>query len=145
MQYNITYELLCTRKEGFIYLKKSRTVPGITKLIGIYDADGGIFGEMKYFASKIFTNNHCSLCDITHGKEKSEWEKCERQLPIAIDFVHLNERNEAMQEYTNGATPCVIGKTATGYVTIISKKELEQCQGNVKKFESLIKQKLKNQ
>ncbi len=120
-------------------------MPGITKLIGIYDADGGIFGEIKYFTSKIFTNNHCSLCDITHGKAKSEWEKCERQLPIAIDFIHLNERNEAIKKYTNGATPCVIGKTAAGYVTIVSKKELSGCMGNVKKFETLIKQKLNNQ
>ena len=145
MQYNITYELLCTRKEGFIYLKKSRTVPGITKLIGIYDADGGIFGEMKYFASKVFTNKHCSLCDITHGKSRNEWEKCEKQLPLSIDFVHLNERNEAMKKYTDEATPCVIGKTAAGYITIISKKELKECNGNVKKFELLINQKLKNQ
>ncbi len=120
-------------------------MPGIIKLIGIYDADGGIFGEIKYFAGKIFKNNHCSLCDITHGKSKSEWEKCESQLPISINFVHLNERNEAMEKYTSGATPCVIGKTATGYVTIINKKELNECNGNVKKFETLIKQKLENQ
>ena len=52
-------------------------MPGITKLIGIYDADGGIFGEIKYFAGKIFANQHCSLCDITHGKSKNEWAKCE--------------------------------------------------------------------
>ena len=120
-------------------------MPGITKLIGIYDANGGIFGEIKYFASKIFTSKHCSLCDITHGKMKNEWEKCERHLPISIDFIHLNERNKAMQKYTNGATPCVIGKTATGYVTIISKKELSECDGNVKKFETLIRQKLEKQ
>ena len=120
-------------------------MPGITKLIGIYNANGGVFGEIKYFASKLFADKHCSLCDITHGKSKSEWEKCKEQLPISIDFVHLNERNVAMEKYTNGATPCVIGKTAAGYVTIISKKELNKCQGDVKKFETLIKQKLKNQ
>ena len=120
-------------------------MPGITKLIGIYDADGGIFGEIKYFAGKIFSNNHCSLCDITHGKSKSEWKKCEKQLPIAIDFIHLNERNEEIAKYTNGATPCIIGKTATGYVTIIAKKELDECNGDATKFDALIKQKLQNQ
>ncbi len=145
MQYNSTCEFLCTRKEGFIYLKNSLNVPGITKLIGIYDADGGIFGEIKYFASKIFSNNHCSLCDITHGKSKKEWQICEKQLPITIDFIHLNDRNKTISKYTNGATPCVIGKTATGYVTIISKKELNECNGDPNKFETLIKQKLRNQ
>lgn len=122
-------------------------MPGITKLIAIYDANGGIFGEIEYFASKLFTKKHCSLCDITHGnqKNKKEWAKCKTRLPITIDFIHLNERIEAIKKYTNGTTPCVIGKTATGYVTVITKKELNECNGNVEKFEELIKQKLKNQ
>ena len=122
-------------------------MPGITKLIAIYDADGGIFGEIKYFAGKLFTKKHCSLCDITHGSQenKKEWAKCKMRLPITIDFVHLNERNDKVTKYTNGTTPCVIGKTATGYVTVITKKELNECNGNVEKFEELIKQKLKNQ
>ena len=64
-------------------------MPGITKLIGIYDADGGIFGEIKYFAGKLFSNKHCSLCDITHGKSKNEWAKCEKRLPIAIEAVEI--------------------------------------------------------
>ena len=80
-------------------------MPGITKLIGIYDADGGIFGEIKYFAGKFFSNKHCSLCDITHGKSKKEWAACEKRLPITIDFIHLNERNSAIEKYTNGVTP----------------------------------------
>ena len=122
-------------------------MPGITKLIAIYDADGGIFGEIKYFAGKLFANKHCSLCDITHGSQenKKEWAKCKTRLPITIDFVHRNERNDKLERYTNGTTPCVIGKTATGYVTVITKKELNECNGNVKKFEEFIKQKLKKQ
>ena len=120
-------------------------MPGITKLIGIYDADGGIFGEIKYFAGKIFSNKHCSLCDITHGKSKSESAACEKRLPITIDFIHLNERNSAVEKYTRGVTPCVIGKTATGYVTIVSKDEMNEREGNAVKFEELIKQKLQNQ
>ena len=120
-------------------------MPGITKLIGIYDADGGIFGEIKYFAGKIFSNKHCSLCDITHGKSKKEWAACEKRLPITIDFIHLNERNSAIEKYTKGVTPCVIGKTATGYVTIVTKDEMNECEGNAFKFEELIKQKLQNQ
>jgi len=144
-QYNSTCVFLCTREKSFIYLSERANVPGITKLVGIYDADGGVFGEIKYFASKLFSNHHCSLCDITHGKSKNMWQTCEKQLPIAIDFIHLNERSDVIAKYTNGATPCVIGKTATGYVTIVSKKELNQCNGDPKKFETLINQKLLNQ
>ncbi len=145
MQYNVTHCIYALERNDLYSIQKRRLVPGITKLIGIYDADGGIFGEIKYFAGKIFSNKHCSLCDITHGSSKNEWAKCEKRLPIAIDFIHLNERNSAIEEYTKGVTPCVIGKTATGYVTIITKNEMNECKGNAKKFEALIIQKLKNQ
>jgi len=126
---------------------RSTNVPGITKLIGIYDADGGIFGEIKYFYNKIFSNNHCSLCNITHGssKNKKEWGECKKRLPIPIDFIHLNERNESIKKYTEDATPCIIGKTATGYITIIGKSDLESCKGNIVKFENILKEKLSNQ
>ena len=66
-------------------------------------------------------------------------------MPITIDFIHLNERSEAVQKYTKGVTPCVIGKTATGYVTIVTKKEMNDCQGDVERFEELINKKLQNQ
>ena len=114
-------------------------------MLGIYNDNGGIIGEIKNFAGKFFANQHCSLCDITHGKAKNEWAKCEKNLPITIDFIHLNERNEAVKKYTNGVTPCVIGKTATGYVTVVTKYEMNETNGNVAEFEALIKKKLKNQ
>ena len=120
-------------------------MPGITKLIGIYDADGGIVGEIRYFVGKIFSNKHCSLCDITHGKSKDKWATCKKRLPITIDFIHLNERNDEIKKYTQGVTPCVIGKTASGYVTVITKNEMGECNGDVKKFEKLIHRKLENQ
>ena len=50
-------------------------VPGINKVIGIYHADGGIIGELKYFTGKLFGGSKCSLCDITHttaGKKDAE-------------------------------------------------------------------------
>ena len=42
-------------------------MPGINKVIGIYHADGGIIGELKYFTGKLFGGSKCSLCDITHS------------------------------------------------------------------------------
>ena len=145
MQYNITHCIYALERTHLYTISEGENVPGITKLVGIYDADGGIFGEIKYFAGKIFANQHCSLCDITHGKSKDKWAKCQKRLPITIDFIHLNERSEAVQKYTKGVTPCVIGKTATGYVTIVTKKEMNDCQGDVERFEELINKKLQNQ
>ena len=43
---------------------------------GVYHADGGIMGELRYVIGAVFQGNHCSLCDITHklgvGEETNE-------------------------------------------------------------------------
>ena len=39
----------------------------IKRILGIYNADGGLWGEMRYITGRIFGKSHCALCDITHG------------------------------------------------------------------------------
>ena len=46
------------------------------KIIGIYNANGSLLGEMRYVFDKVFLKKHCALCDITHGmsyKAKTTW------------------------------------------------------------------------
>jgi len=123
-----------------------KTVPGINKIIGVYHANGGIMGELKYVAGKFFGSAHCSLCDITHNNtgKKDTWKKCEQKLSIPIDFVHLNERNQKLQEYTRNLTPCIVGKTSTNYVMLVSKKELDSCEGNPDTLTHLLEKRLSN-
>ncbi len=117
-------------------------VPGINKVIGIYHADGGIIGELKYFTGKFFGSSKCSLCDITHGKKKNVWKSCERKIRMPIDFLHLNERNSNLEKYTRGLTPCIVGKTSTNYVMLVTKRELKDCKGNPEALANLIEKKL---
>ena len=117
---------------------------GIKRIVGIYHADGGIIGEIKYFAGKIFGGSHCSLCDITHtsrGKDEV-WKKCEANIGIPIDLVHLNERDNELKKYTDGITPCIVGKTGTNYILLVSKEQLDMCEGKPEKLEKLITEKL---
>ena len=58
MEYNITHCIYALERTHLYTISEGENVPGITKLIGIYDADGGIFGEIKYFAGKLFANQH---------------------------------------------------------------------------------------
>ena len=128
----------------FIWEKLKMTVPGINKIIGIYHADGGVLGELKYKVGTFFGGSHCALCDITHTKtgKKDIWRKCEQKLGIPISFVHLNERNEKLMDYTKGNTPCIVGKTSTNYVMLATKKELEECNGNATALAELLEKKL---
>ena len=34
---------------------------------GVYHADGGIVGELRYVFGKLRGTAHCALCDITHS------------------------------------------------------------------------------
>ena len=119
-------------------------MPGISKIIGVYHADGGIIGEFKYITGKFLAGTHCSLCDITHSSmgKKDSWKECELKLRIPIDFVHLNERNPKLEKYTHNLTPCIVGKTSTNYVMLVSKEELEECNKNPKILASLIEKKI---
>ena len=130
----------------FIWKKVKTVVPGINKIVGIYHADGGLIGELKYMTGKFFGGSHCSLCDITHGnKEKKQtWKNCERKLRMPIDFIHLNERNPNLKEYTKGLTPCIVGKTSTNYVMLVTKRELSECKGDPETLANLIENKIAN-
>jgi hypothetical protein len=117
-----------------------KIMPEINKIIGIYHANGGILGELKYITGKFFGSSHCALCDITHSitGKKDAWKQCEENLGIPIKFVHLNERESKLEEYTQNITPCIIGKTSTGYILLVDNEKLEKCKGNVKELESLL-------
>ena len=112
----------------------------LNQIIGIYQADGGVLGELKYISGKIFGMAHCALCDITHGRtgKKDAWKECESNLGIPIKFVHLNEREPELEEYTKSITPCIVGKTNKDYILLVNSEQLEKCKGNVKELESLL-------
>jgi hypothetical protein len=128
----------CNKKSGII-------MSGINNIIGVYHADGGILGELKYMTGKFFGKTHCALCDITHSRigKKDAWKQCEENLGIPIKFVHLNEREPKLEEYTNKITPCIVGKTSTGYIQLVNSELLEKCKGDVKELESLLLDSLK--
>lgn len=48
---------------------------GYRIIVGVYNADGGILGELTYIFKKITKQTKCSFCDLTHSNiaEKSIW------------------------------------------------------------------------
>ena len=44
---------------------------------GIYNADGGVVGEVRYLFGHLFGSVECWLCDITHSplRRKPEWDR----------------------------------------------------------------------
>ena len=118
----------------------------VESIWGVYHADGGLIGELKYVAGALFKGQHCSLCDITHkvAWEKTEMKKLRNEANVPFHLVHLNERPDDLVSYTRGKTPVLVAKTDSGFITIASDDELKGCNGSVKALSVLITEKLEN-
>ena len=92
----------------------------------IYDADGGVLSEIKYWIDKNILNkkNTCELCDISHGKffAKSEWLKFIKELrtQYKVKVLHRNELPKKIEEQ-NYQLPSVIIETEEKMIEIFNK------------------------
>jgi hypothetical protein len=104
----------------------------IRRLVGVYHANGTLWGELAYVIRSRLGGAHCSLCDITHGRvrEKDEWKQRRTELSVPFDTVHLNERSAELVALTEGNTPCVVAITDDGAEILLGPDELEACKGS---------------
>ena len=92
----------------------------------VYDADGGVLSEIKYWIDKNILNkkNTCELCDISHGKffAKSEWLKFIKELRTQhkVVVLHRNELPKKIEE-KNYQLPSVIIETEEKMIEIFNK------------------------
>ena len=100
-------------------IKKFRT------LYFIYNADGGLLNEIKYWINKNLLNkqNTCELCDISHSKifVRSDWLQFIKELKkdYKVEVLHRNEVPNKIIE-KNYVFPCVIGETENDIIEIIN-------------------------
>ena len=113
-------------------------------IYGVYHADGGLLGELRYVMGVAFRGQHCSLCDITHSLawEKGEMKKWRRTSEIPFHLVHLNERPDEVKQATEGKTPCIVAKTSSGFVMLATDEELTSFDGSVELLKGHIERQL---
>jgi hypothetical protein len=104
----------------------------IRRLVGVYDADHTLTGEVAYWVGARLGRRHCSLCDITHGlfSEKAEWKSCKAGLPIPFETFHRDDQPASVRTATGGRTPIVVAETHDGIVELLEAADLEHCQGS---------------
>lgn len=90
--------------------------PAITALTGVYDADGTLVGELRYFLGARLGRAHCALCDITHGsvRERPEWRECRDGLAVPFTTVHRDEQGPEVAGATAGSYPAVVATLDDG-------------------------------
>jgi hypothetical protein len=105
-------------------------VSTVIRLIGVYDADGGLRGEIAYLAGKL-GGHHCSLCDITHSpiRRRREWDTYVSALPVPFEVVHRNERSAPVEQATHGREACVVAECDDGTIVfLLGNADLERAR-----------------
>ncbi len=113
----------------------------ITRLVGVYDADGSVLGELKYFVGARLGRTHCSLCDVTHGlvRERPEWRATRDRLRAPFVTFHRDDQPPSVRAVTAGDLPAVLAETTSGaLVRLAGPDELHTCAGSPAALSELI-------
>jgi hypothetical protein len=104
----------------------------IRRLVGVYNANGTLRGELAYLISARLGHAHCALCDITHAtiRERGHWRVCRDALPVPFDTYHLDDQHDAVQRVTGSDRPAVIAETDHGLIALLGPDDLERCHGS---------------
>ncbi|CAB4885882.1 unannotated protein [freshwater metagenome] len=113
----------------------------IERLTFIYDADGSLVGELKYWLGSWIGVAHCALCDITHHKfgRRRSFTACADQFGLPIEYLHRDQLSLALGQLTAGKLPCVVGHAAGGDVILLGGDALESLAGDVSGFETALR------
>lgn len=115
----------------------------VTRLVGVYRANGGARGEIAYVLGKLVGRAHCTLCDITHSpvRRKADWDRMVAGLGVPFDLVHLNECTGRLQQLvpSKDAAPAVVAEVDGRLEVILDAAALDPLGGSVPAFEQALR------
>jgi hypothetical protein len=103
----------------------------VRRLIGVYDADHTLRGEILYWVGARLGRAHCALCDVTHGMVRATrpWKHYRASLPVPFDTYHRDDQPAATRAL--GVVPVVAVETAAGTQVLLDPDALDECAGSV--------------
>jgi hypothetical protein len=111
----------------------------ISEIIFVYDADGSIVGEARYWIGTLFGAEHCSLCDVTHTRwgRRKEFAECVNRIGVPITYLHRDHVPDDVLAAAPG-WPCVIGRSGEELRVLLGPPELAAVAGDVSGFETAL-------
>jgi hypothetical protein len=107
----------------------------VEHLYMVYDADGGLRGELSYLVGTL-RGRHCGLCEVTHGRvrRKAAFDEFACTLAVPVDVWHRNEQTPEVAAFTAGITPVVVGRVVGRLEVLLDADELASYRGDVDRF-----------
>lgn len=117
-------------------------VPPVDELIGVYDADSTLIGEVSYWIGARLGTRHCSLCDLTHGlfTTKAEWTSCVRLLTVPFVTYHRNDAPDEVLRAAACGFPVVLARRGDALEVALDPAALEQFGGSTTAFAASLRQ-----
>lgn len=116
--------------------------PPVVEVVGVYDADGGVVGELTYVVGHLLGRTTCSLCELTHGslRRRPEWDAMVDRLPVPVRLVHRNEATgDERAAWSVSGLPAVVGRRADGtHTVLLGPTGLAALHGSVPAFEQAL-------
>lgn len=112
----------------------------VSELIGVYDADGSVVGEIRYWVGARLGRSHCSLCDITHGtfRERSEWRAFRELLPVEFTTWHRDDAPAGVIGACGANFPVVLARVDAEIMVLLDETALEGLGGDVDQLAAAI-------
>ncbi len=115
----------------------------VTRLVGVYDADGGVRGELAYVLGRLLRRTHCSLCDATHAgmRRKPAWDAMVARLGVPFALVHLNEMApDVAAVLARTGPPAVLAQVAGSDLRpVLVRADLDALGGSVEELEATLR------
>ncbi len=110
-------------------------------LVGVYNGDGGIRGELAYALGKLRGTAECALCDITHRgiRANPEWKDLVCEFGVPFDLVHRNERAAEVAQLTGDNTPAVVAATDDGYRLVMGPADFVGVETDAAEFVRMLR------
>ena len=118
--------------------------PRVARIVGVYDADGGVLGELRYAAGAAFARRHCALCDLTHRgvRPRADWNALVSDVEAkgaALLVLHRNEQPESVRAVTKATgLPVIVAEVAGSWSVVLDGDALARCRGDLTQFSAAL-------
>lgn len=105
-------------------------------IVGIYDADGTLSGELRYAVGKILGRGKCALCDITHGWNpmgSRSWKQACSVSEVEVELIHRNNATAEQLAATTGL-PAILRRRDGRWSEVMPASEIAQYVGAPAEF-----------
>jgi hypothetical protein len=108
----------------------------LRSIVGVYDADGTLAGEVRYWFGARIGRAHCDLCDISHGtfRAKAQWRALVESSRVPLVTWHRDDAPPDVLAATGGRLAAVVAVTDDGERLLLGPEHLAALGGDVARF-----------